>query len=191
MPRARALERIARVLVPELERAREIGVPRPRQRDGLGPSRSGSPSGCHGAMPHVQFAWSRLRTTRASGVPRVRPWRSPASTSTSSGLQLLARAPPVALLPAPQVGVEGGAVEPQPGRQPGDDRDEGGAVRLACAEELETHTGKPTAARIAPTGAARPVHSSNEAAPWATSTSSPLTTRAPAARAAAAVAVSG
>src|SRR5581483_7403319 len=44
----------------------------------------GSPSGAHGSIPHVQFLWSRLRTTSASGVPRVRPWRRPASTSTSS-----------------------------------------------------------------------------------------------------------
>ena len=44
----------------------------------------GSPSGGHGLMPHVQFLWSLLRTTSASGVPSVRPWRSPASTSTRS-----------------------------------------------------------------------------------------------------------
>ena len=44
----------------------------------------GSPSGGHGLIPHVQFLWSRLRTTSASGVPSVLPWRSPASTSTSS-----------------------------------------------------------------------------------------------------------
>src|SRR5690242_3760319 len=35
-------------------------------------------------MPHVQLLWSRFRTTSASGVPSVRPWRRPASTSTSS-----------------------------------------------------------------------------------------------------------
>ena len=48
------------------------------------PFPSGSPSGGHGLIPHVQFLWSRLRTTSASGVPSVRPWRRPASTSTSS-----------------------------------------------------------------------------------------------------------
>ena len=48
------------------------------------PCPDGSPSGGHGAIPHVQFLWSTFRTTSASGVPSVRPWRSPASTSTRS-----------------------------------------------------------------------------------------------------------
>jgi hypothetical protein len=64
--------------------AGEIRVPGPRQRDRLRPLPSGSPSGGQGLIPHVQFLWSRLRTTSASGVPSVRPWRRPASTSTSS-----------------------------------------------------------------------------------------------------------
>ena len=51
---------------------------------GFVPLPCGSPSGGHGLMPHVQFLWSRLRTTSVSGVPSVRPWRSPDSTSTSS-----------------------------------------------------------------------------------------------------------
>src|SRR5581483_3832317 len=51
---------------------------------GFVPLPEGSPSGGHGLIPQVQFRWSRLRTTSASGVPSVRPWRSPASTSTSS-----------------------------------------------------------------------------------------------------------
>ncbi len=51
---------------------------------GVVPFPDGSPSGGHGLIPQAQFAWSRLRTTSASGVPSVRPWRRPASTSTSS-----------------------------------------------------------------------------------------------------------
>ena len=79
------LERVADVVVVVLEDAGEVGVPRPGQRDGLRalPGRA-SPSGGHGLIPHVQFAWSRLRTTSVSGVPSVSPCRSPASTSTSS-----------------------------------------------------------------------------------------------------------
>src|SRR5579864_1426979 len=51
---------------------------------GFVPFPCGSPSGGHGAIPHVQFLWSRFLTTSASGVPSVRPCRRPASTSTSS-----------------------------------------------------------------------------------------------------------
>src|SRR5205807_284438 len=82
-------------------------------------------------------------------------------------------------------------VEHQPGRKSGDDRDEGRPVRLARRYELESHQAERTAARITSTGAGTPVQSSNEAAPCATRTSSPSTTRAPAASAARAVAVNG
>ena len=58
--------------------------PGPRQRHRLLALSVGSPSGGQGLMPQVQFLWSRLRTTSASGVPSVRPCRRPASTSTSS-----------------------------------------------------------------------------------------------------------
>src|SRR5581483_5489208 len=92
---------------------------------------------------------------------------------------------------AAQVVVDRRAVEHEPRRQAGEDRDQRRAVRLARGDELEAHASKPTAARITPTGAGIPVQSSNAFAPWATSTSSPLITRAPAARAARPVAVSG
>ena len=62
---------------------------------------------------------------------------------------------------------------------------------LPGRRQRKRHAGKSTAARSTGTGAGTPVHSSNAAAPWATSTSSPPTTRAPPARAASAVAVSG
>ncbi|HEY6030833.1 MAG TPA: chorismate synthase [Gaiellaceae bacterium] len=51
---------------------------------GFVPFPCGPPSGGHGFIPHVQFLWSRFSTTSASGVPSVRPCRSPASTCTSS-----------------------------------------------------------------------------------------------------------
>ncbi len=47
-------------------------------------------------------------------------------------LDLLPRAAAVALLPTAEVGVDRRAVENEPGGQAGDDRDERGAVRLAC-----------------------------------------------------------
>ena len=148
------------------------------------PLPSGSPSGGHGLIPHVQFLWSRLRTTSASGVPSVRPCRRPGEHLDLVGLDLLARRAAVALLAPPQVGVDRVLVEHEPGRQAGHDRDERGPVRLAGCGELQGHAGKPSALRITGTGAGTPVQSSNDAAPCATSTSSPSSTRAPAAAAA-------
>jgi hypothetical protein len=71
------------------------------------------------------------------------------------------------------------------------DEDVGGSSpeRPDTPEQNRTHA--PIAPRMTSTGAGSPVHSSNAAAPWATSTSRPLTTVAPARRAAAAVDVSG
>ena len=54
-------------------------------------------------------------------------------------LDLLPRAPPVSLLAAAEVGVDRVLVEDQTGRKPGQDRDERGAVRLACRDESEGH----------------------------------------------------
>ncbi len=106
-------------------------------------------------------------------------------------LELLARAPAVALAPAPEVRGNRVSLHSKPGRQPGDDGDERRSVRLACGRELEHHGSNPTAARIASSGAGCPVQSSKDAAPCATSTSRPGTTRAPVRRAAVAVEVSG
>ena len=89
----------------------------------------------------------------------------------------LARAAAVALLAAAKIGVDRVALEHEPRGQTGDDRDERGPVRLARRDELERHHAERTAARMTSTGAGTPVHSSNAAAPCATSTSSPSTTR--------------
>ena len=108
------------------------------------------------------------------------------------GLDLLARAAPVALLAAAEIGVDRRTVEHEPGGQAGDDGDERGPVRLARGRDVEgAHAPERTARRITSTGAAWPVQSSNDAAPCATRTSSPSMTRALAAAAARAVAVSG
>ena len=86
-------------------------------------------------------------------------------------LELLPRAAAVALLAAREVGVDRLAVEHEARRQPADDRHERGPVRLAGRAQRERHGSKPTALRIASTGAGRPVQSSNDAAPWRTSAS--------------------
>ena len=104
-------------------------------------------------------------------------------------LELLPRAAPVAFLASREIGVDRVPVEDEPCRQAGEDRDERRPVRLARGCQAQ-HQAERTAARIASTGAAIPVHSSNEAAPCRTSASSPSTTSAPAARAAATSAVS-
>ena len=106
-------------------------------------------------------------------------------------LDLLPRAAAVPLLAAPQVGVDRLPLEDETRRQPGHDRDERGAVRLAGGDERERHGAERTAFRITSSGAETPVQSSNDAAPCRTSTSRPSITVAPASRAARAVAVSG
>ena len=133
--RARALERVADVVVAVLEDAGEVGVPGPRQRDGL----------------------RALAVRLALGRPRAHPPRpvlvvavaddererraERASVAEAGehldlvGLDLLARAAAVALLAAAQVGVDRVAVEQEPGGQAGDDRDERGPVRLAGGDE--------------------------------------------------------
>src|SRR4029078_7063770 len=90
-----------------------------------------------------------------------------------------------------QVGVDRLPVDDEAGGKARQDPDASRAVRLSAGRELEGQEDKPTARRMTSTGAETPVQSSNDAAPCATSTSSPLTTREPDSAAAAAVAVSG
>src|SRR6185437_7176873 len=107
------------------------------------------------------------------------------------GFDSLAWTAAVALLPASEVGVDRITLEHEAGGKAADDRDERGAVRLARGDEFERHQAERTAARMTSTGAGTPVHHSNEAAPCATRTSSPPTTRAPRLSASRAVAVAG
>ena len=106
-------------------------------------------------------------------------------------LELLPGTSSVALLAAREIRVDLVLVELEPGRQAAEDPDERRAVRLARGCQPKRHEDKPTAPRIISTGAGIPVQSWKDAAPCATSTSRPLITSAPAARAATAVAVSG
>ena len=55
------------------------------------------------------------------------------------GLDLLARAPAVALLTPREVALDRLPVELEPGREPGHDRDERRPVRLAGGRELQGH----------------------------------------------------
>ena len=77
----------------------------------------------------------------------------------------------VALLAAAEVGVDRLPVEDEPRREAGEDRHERRPVRLACRRQIKSHAGKPSALRMTSTGAGTPVQSSNDSAPWATSTS--------------------
>jgi len=65
-------------------------------------------------------------------------------------LDLLPRAPAVALLAPAQVGIDRLPVEHESRRKPADDRDERGTVRLARGDELERHQDEAyCAARVA------------------------------------------
>ena len=100
------LERVADVLVAVLEDAREVGVAGPWQRHGLRALPGCSPSGGQGLIPHVQFAWSRFRTTSVRGVPSVAAVTEAREHLDLVGFELLARAAAVALLAAAEVGID-------------------------------------------------------------------------------------
>ena len=99
----------------------------------------GSPSGGHGAIPHVQFLWSTFAHDE-------RERRAERAAVAEAGehldavlLDLLARRAAVALLPPLQVGVDPVAVELEPGGQAADDRHERGPVALSGRCERERH----------------------------------------------------
>ena len=106
---------------------------------GFVPLPCGSPSGSHGLIPHVQFLWSRLRTTRVERRAERHCLAEAGEHLDGVGLELLARAAAVAELAPPQVGVDRGAVEPQAGGQAGEHGHECGTVRLSCGDEAECH----------------------------------------------------
>src|SRR5581483_10835049 len=191
VPRGRALERVPDVGEPVLLRAREVGVARPRQGHRLRALAGGLSLG----RPRIHPPRPVLVVAVADDERERRPERAPLAQTGEHldlvRLDLLPRRAAVALLAAPQVGVDRRLVEDEPRGQAGDDRDEGRPVRLAGGCDLEVHSGKPTTRRMTATGAGTPVQSSNDFAPWATSTSRPSRTRAPAAWAASAVAVRG
>src|SRR5207253_615356 len=139
VPRARPLESVAHVREAVLLDTREVGVPGPRQRDRLGALAGrlavGRP-GAHPPRPVLVVAVSDDERER-------RPERPPVAKAGEHldlvRLDLLARAPPVALLAAAEVGVDRLAVEDEPRWEPGDDRDERRPVRLAGGGERQRH----------------------------------------------------
>ena len=136
---ARALERVADVVVAVLEDAGEVGVAGARQRDGLRALPVRLALGLPRAHPPrpvlvVEVADDeRQRRAERARVPEA------GEHLDRVGLELLARAPTVPQLAAAQVGVDRGAVEPQPRGQAGEDGHERGAVRLTCGDEAESH----------------------------------------------------
>ena len=106
-------------------------------------------------VPHDE----RQRRTQRRAVPK------PCQHLHLVALETLPRAAAVPLLPPSEVSVDLLADESQARRQPADDRDEPRPMRLPGGGQVERHTGKPTAARIASTGAGEPVQISNDAAP--------------------------
>ena len=87
------------------------------------------------------------------------------------GLDVLAVAAPEAELAPHRLGVERRDVERQAARDPFDDPDQGGPVRLAGGEVAQAHAGS--------SFGAKPNQRSNVAAPWATNIAVPVTVRSP------------
>ena len=186
VPRARALERVARVVEAVLQRAGEVGVARaaaaspascpcpparPRAATGSSPTSSSCGRGCGRRARAACRACARAAGRRA---PRPRPSRSAAAGCGRS---------PAGAGAGRRRSRRGRATSPA-GR-PVTIATSAGPVRLAGGDERERHGAERTAFRITSSGAGTPVQRSNDAAPCRTSTSSPSITVAPAARAAA------
>ena len=142
VPRAGALERVADVLVAELEHAGEVGVARPRQRHRLRPLARRLAL----RRPRTHPPRPVLVVAVADDERERRPERAavaePGEHLDLVLLELLPRAAAVALLAAAEVGVDRGAVEHEPGGQAGQDRDERRPVRLAGGGESEASRGR-------------------------------------------------
>ena len=102
---ARPLEHVAQVVGPVLEGAGEVGVAR-AAGSAAGGARGRRRAAGSGDITSFQFSWSCCGSGGATGLPSVRPWRTPESTSTASCLDLHAPAAAVAALAAAQVGVD-------------------------------------------------------------------------------------
>ena len=139
MTRARPLERVADVVVAVLEDAGEIGVPRTRQRDRLRALALRLALGLPGAHPPEPVLVVAIRDDeRERRAERDRVAQAGEHLDLV-GLELLARAAPVALLAAAQVGVDRLTIESQPCGQAGHDRNERRPVRLPRGDEPECH----------------------------------------------------
>ena len=120
VPRARALERVARIVEAVLERAREVGVPRPRQRHRLRALARRLALRRPRAHPPLPVRVVAVADDERERRPERAPVPEPREHLDLVLLDLLARAAAVALLPAAQVGVD---------RFPFDDEARGQALR--------------------------------------------------------------
>ena len=131
VPRRRALERVADIAEVVLLDAGEVGVARTRKRHGLRAFSLRLALGRPRAHPP--------RPVLVVAVPDDERERRPEGAAVAQTgehvdpvlLDLLPRRAAVALLPPLEVAVDRVAVEHEPGRQAGEDRDEPRAVRLA------------------------------------------------------------
>ena len=191
LARARALERVADVVVAELERPREVGVTGARERDRRRALSARLARGRPRAHPPLP-----VRVVAVADDERER--RSEREAVAQAGehldlvlLELLPRAAPVALPAAVEICGDRVAVEPEAGGQPGEDRDERRPVRLARGREARASRGQAY-------GVPHGLHRRGDARPELERSHAlgeqhlePGDDRAPARRAAAAVAVSG
>ena len=130
LARRGALEHVADVVVAELQRAREVGVPRPREHDGprtagsdLGELVLGDGPGAHRRAPvHVIAVADDQRDRPAERAPVTESAQDLGIVT----LDLLARAAPVAGLPAGEVAAERLAIDLEARWQA---RDDGGDSR--------------------------------------------------------------
>ena len=139
VPRARPLERVPNVVVPVLQDAGEVGVSRARQADRLRPLAGRLALGRPGAHPPRPVRVVAIPHDERQRRPERAPPAEPGEHLDLVALELLARTAAVALLPAPQVCVDRVLPELEPGREPGDDRDERRPMRFPCGHEPERH----------------------------------------------------
>src|SRR5439155_5357018 len=169
LTRARTLDDIADIFVPEFQRSREVGVTGAKSRHRIG--RLGHRLDAHDALPVRRVAVVDLQGDRRAGRATL---ADTAGDAHRVALDLLPSPAPVSELPAPEVCVDLSGRHRESRRHAVDDREDARPVRLAGGEE--PHTGRGSAARIASSGAGTPVQSSNERAAWWRSMLSPSTT---------------
>ncbi len=139
VPCRSALECVADVVVAVLEDAREVGVAGPGQRHGLRSLPGGLALRRPGAHPPRPVRVVAVAHDERERRPERRPMPEPREHLDLVRLELLPRAPPVALLATPEVGIDRVLLEPKPGREPGHDRGERRPVRFACGHQPEGH----------------------------------------------------
>ena len=145
-------QRVAHIGQPELLGSGQVGVAGPRERHLLRPLALRLALGRPGAHPPRPVPVVAVADDERERRAERAPVPQPGEHLHLVRLDLLARRAPVALLAAPEVGVDRRPVEDEARRQARDDRDERRPVRLAGRCQVERHGGEPRAAR----GPARP-----------------------------------